>query len=79
MGKMWTPENPDAEYTIASRNQNFNKWNYNEKDVQVQNNRYIRLKSLVIGYTIPKNGQLKLELVTSVSIFQEMIYGSGQK
>jgi len=23
MGKMWTPENPDAEYTIASRNQNF--------------------------------------------------------
>lgn len=54
MGKMWTPENPDAEYTIASRNQNFNKWNYNEKDVQVQNNRYIRLKSLVVGYTLPK-------------------------
>ena len=26
--------NPDAEYTIASRDQNFNKWNYNEKDVQ---------------------------------------------
>lgn len=59
MGKMWTPENPDAEYTIASRNQNFNKWNYNEKDVQVQNNRYIRLKSLVIGYTIPKKWTAK--------------------
>lgn len=59
MGKMWTPENPDAEYTIASRDQNFNKWNYNEKDVQVQNNRYIRLKSLVIGYTIPKKWTAK--------------------
>ncbi len=59
MGKMWTPENPDAEYTIASRNQNFNKWNYNEKDVQVQNNRYIRLKSLAIGYTIPKKWTAK--------------------
>lgn len=79
MGKMWTPENPDAEYTIASRNQNFNKWNYNEKDVQVQNNRYIRLKSLVIGYTIPKKWTAKAGISNLRVYFQEMIYGSGQK
>lgn len=54
MGKMWSPENPNGEYAIASRDANFNKWNYENKDVSVQNNKYIRLKSLVIGYTLPK-------------------------
>lgn len=54
MGKMWSPENPNAEYAISSRDQNFNKWNYEIKDVSVQNNKYIRLKSLVIGYTLPQ-------------------------
>jgi len=54
MGKMWSEEKPNAEYAIASRDQNFNKWNYQNKDVSVQNNKYIRLKSLVVGYTLPK-------------------------
>lgn len=49
----WTPENTDAEYAIMSRDANFNRWNYENKDVSVQNNRYIRLKSLVLGYTLP--------------------------
>lgn len=61
-GKMWTPENTDAEYCIASRDQNFNKWNYENKDVSVQNNRYIRLKSLVLGYTLPKSWVKKATL-----------------
>ncbi len=54
MGKMWSPDNMDTDYTIASRDQNFNKYNYENKDVSVQNNKYIRLKSLVMGYTLPK-------------------------
>ncbi len=53
-GKMWSEDNPDAEYAIASRDANFNKWNYENKDVSVTDNRYIRLKSLVLGYTLPK-------------------------
>lgn len=61
-GKMWTPENPNAEYCIASRDQNFNKFNYENKDVSVQNNRYIRLKSLVLGYTLPKSWVKKATL-----------------
>lgn len=51
---MWSEENPNAEYAIASRDNNFNKWNYENKDVSVTNNKYIRLKSLVLGYTLPK-------------------------
>ena len=62
MGKMWSPENPNAEYAIASRDTNFNKWNYENKDVSVQNNKYIRLKSLVIGYTLPQAWTSKIGL-----------------
>lgn len=61
-GKMWSPEHTDAEYCIASRDQDFNKFNYENKDVSVQNNRYIRLKSLVLGYTLPKRWVKKATL-----------------
>lgn len=54
IGQMWSPENPTGTYTIASRDNNFNRFNYENKDVSVQNNRYIRLKSLVVGYTLPR-------------------------
>jgi len=53
MGKMWTEDNPDAIYTVASRDAAFNRWNYQNKDISVQKSSYIRLKSLVIGYTLP--------------------------
>lgn len=58
-GKTWTPENPNAEYTIMSRDANFNRFNYENKDISVQNNKYIRLKSLVVGYTLPKQWTAK--------------------
>lgn len=59
LGKTWTPENPDAEYTIMSRDNNFNRFNYLNTDVSVQDNRYVRLKSLVLGYTLPKQWTTK--------------------
>ena len=71
MGKMWSPENPNAEYAISSRDQNFNKWNYENKDVSVQNNKYIRLKSLVIGYTLPQAWTSK------VGLSKARVYFSG--
>jgi len=62
MGKMWTEDNPNATYTVASRDAAFNKWNYENKDVSVQNSTYIRLKSLVVGYTLPSVFTKKLAL-----------------
>lgn len=55
LGKTWTEENPDAEYPrLSLTNGSISKWNYSNNDFTIQNNRYIRLKSLVIGYTIPQ-------------------------
>jgi len=70
MGKMWSDiaipnplddgqtnlinVNTNANYTISSRDNNFNRFNYWNKDISVQNLAYIRLKSLVVGYTLPQ-------------------------
>lgn len=62
MGKMWSEENPNTEYTIASRDAAFNRWNYQNKDVSVQDSKYIRLKSLVVGYTLPQTWTRKIAL-----------------
>jgi TonB-linked SusC/RagA family outer membrane protein len=65
MNNMWTEDNPNAKYTVASRDGNFNKWNYENKDVSVQHSQYIRLKSLVVGYTLPKSltGKIAMDKV----------------
>ncbi len=68
---MWSVDNSNAEYAIASRDQNFNKWNYQNKDIAVQNSKYIRLKSLVVGYTLPQQWTLK------ANISKIRIYFSG--
>ena len=67
----WTEDNPNAKYAIMSRDVNFNKWNYENKDVSVTDNRYIRLKSLVIGYTLPKTW------TTKIGINNLRVYFSG--
>lgn len=62
LGKTWTEENHSNEYTILSRDQNFNRFNYANSDVSVNNNRYIRLKNLVVGYTIPRKWTSKAHI-----------------
>ncbi len=84
-GKMWSdiailyPDekstlvnvNTSSNYTIASRDNSFNRFNYENKDVSVQNSKYIRLKSLVLGYTLPKI------LIQKAALSKVRIYFSG--
>ena len=71
LGKTWSPDHTDAEYPILSRDQNFNKFNYNNVDASVQKNRYIRLKSLIVGYTLPQ------KWTTKAGINRLRVYFSG--
>jgi TonB-linked SusC/RagA family outer membrane protein len=71
MGKLWTEENPTNEYAVASRDNAFSRWNYENKDVSVQNSSYIRLKSLVVGYTLPRRW------TSRVAIEKVRVYFSG--
>jgi TonB-linked SusC/RagA family outer membrane protein len=54
MGKTWTADNPAAAYPRLSFDSNINNWNWVANDVNVQSLRYARLKSLVLGYSLPK-------------------------
>lgn len=68
LGKTWTEENPSAEFPRLTVNTNRARWNYANNDFMLQNNRYIRLKSLVVGYTLPE-GLLKRIKVDKIRFY----------
>lgn len=55
IGKTWTEENPNADYPRLTAYPNRANWNYANKDYMLQNNRYVRLKTLILGYTLPQS------------------------
>ncbi|HEX6430220.1 MAG TPA: SusC/RagA family TonB-linked outer membrane protein, partial [Niastella sp.] len=67
VGKTWTPDNPNAELPIlATANQggygNYNGYNYQISDWSMQNGAYVRLKSIVLGYTLPQSISVKAKI-----------------
>jgi hypothetical protein len=52
IGKTWTESNTDAEFPRMTSNTTRARWNYLNNDFMLQNNRYIRLKSLIVGYSL---------------------------
>lgn len=71
LGKTWTEDNPNAEFPRLTVNPTRAKWNYANNDFMLQNNAYTRLKSLIIGYTIPA------KLTSKVNLDKVRIYFSG--
>ena len=65
IGKTWTAENTGADYPRMTFESSRASWNWANNDFMMQNNRYIRLKSLVVGYTFSdlKIDELNLEKV----------------
>lgn len=62
IGNTWTPENPDAAYPRLSFDNDRNNWNWQYNDVNMQQLRYLRLKSLIIGYSLPKKIAEKMRM-----------------
>ncbi|MDN3666723.1 SusC/RagA family TonB-linked outer membrane protein [Algibacter miyuki] len=52
LGRTWTEDNRNAEFPRLTTQRGLSQWNYQFKDHILQNNRYLRLKSLIIGYNI---------------------------
>jgi TonB-linked SusC/RagA family outer membrane protein len=62
LGKTWTADRPAAKYPRLTVNNVRAQWNYRHNDFMLQNNRYLRMKSLIIGYTLPKSLAAKAKL-----------------
>ncbi len=67
----WTPENPNAEYPIIVPEANAGD-NYLKSDKWVRNGAYLRLKNLVLGYSLPD------KIVKRWGLSQFRVYLSGQ-
>ncbi len=52
LGRTWTEDNRNAEFPRLTTQRGISRWNYRSKDHILQNNRYLRLKALTIGYNI---------------------------
>lgn len=63
LGRTWTEDNTDAEFPRLTTQRGLSAWNYRSKDHILQNNRYMRLKSLIVGYNFGgvKVGKTKFE------------------
>jgi len=74
VGKTWTPQNTGAYYPNLSAGQNgtsYNNYNYQVSTWSVENGAYIRLKNLVLGYTLPQN------IIRRAKIQKFRVYLSG--
>ncbi|WP_205508885.1 TonB-dependent receptor [Longitalea arenae] len=71
LGNTWTPENTGAKYPRLTTNKVRSRWNYLNNDFMLQNNRYVRLKSLIIGYTLPQS------IIARVKLERVRVYFSG--
>lgn len=61
-GLTWTPDNTGATFPRLTGQTGLARWNWFDTDITTQNNRYIRLKTLVLGYSLPSNIINKLKL-----------------
>jgi TonB-linked SusC/RagA family outer membrane protein len=71
LGKTWTAENVNAPFPRLTVNNNRAKWNYGNNDFMLQNNRYVRLKTLIFGYSLPQS------LIRKVNMERVRVYFSG--
>ncbi|MEI6865405.1 SusC/RagA family TonB-linked outer membrane protein, partial [Flavicella sp.] len=70
-GKTWTPENTDAKYPRLTAQDALAKYNWGDTDVFSQNNRYMRLKTLVIGYSF------STDVIDKLNMSKLRVYVSG--
>ncbi|MFD0991117.1 SusC/RagA family TonB-linked outer membrane protein [Mariniflexile jejuense] len=62
LNQTWTADNTQASYPRMTTNSNRAAYNWANNDFALQNNKYIRLKNVVLGYTLPKSLTGKLSL-----------------
>jgi len=62
MGKTWSETNMNADYPRLTTNGTRSNYNWLNNDFALQNSRYLRLKTIVIGYTLPGSVLEKIRL-----------------
>ncbi|RXK86840.1 SusC/RagA family TonB-linked outer membrane protein [Filimonas effusa] len=69
VGNHWTPENRAAFFPKYSTNSAVNNYNYQASDWSAENGAYIRLKNIVLGYTLPAAVLSKIRFISRLRIY----------
>lgn len=65
----WTPENTTAFFPKYSTNGVINTYNYQASSWSVENGAYLRLKNIVIGYTLPESVIKKTKAFSKLRVY----------
>jgi len=71
-GKIWSPEHPDAHFPNLHSNGpagGINAYNYQASSWSMQNGAYLRLKNLVLGYSLPQNLLARWKSITKLRFY----------
>ncbi|WP_348084698.1 TonB-dependent receptor [Mucilaginibacter sp.] len=71
LGNVWSPENPDAYFPNlhSAQNNGINNYNYQASSWRLQNGAYLRLKNVVLGYTIPKKLIERTRIIKGLRVY----------
>lgn len=69
VGKVWSPETPEAYYPNLHSGGGINNYNYQISSWSVENGAYLRLKNLVIGYTLPQAIMSRMKGIQKIRVY----------
>jgi len=73
VGNHWTPITTDGHFPRYSTDASVNNYNYQASSWSAENGAYLRLKNVVLGYTLPQ------DIITKTKAFSKLrIYVAGQ-
>ncbi len=65
----WTPTNTEAHFPKYSTNGTINAYNYQASSWSVENGAYLRLKNIIIGYTLPSKFIQRTKVLSKLRIY----------
>ena len=70
-GNVWSPEHPNAHFPNLHSNggTQINNYNYQASSWSVQNGAYLRLKNLVLGYSLPQSMLARWKSITRLRFY----------
>lgn len=69
VGKVWSPETPDAHFPTYTHQSQINLYNYYCSSWSVESGAYLRLKNITVGYTFPSSLMAKTHCLSSARIY----------
>lgn len=69
IGKTWNEGNRDAYYAPYTNDSNINNYNYQASTLTAQDGRYLRLKNITIGYSVPTSLLKKTKVLQGARLY----------